>query len=50
MKVIFYCNADISDEYEFPDDASEEELSDAACDWVADNVIGYYDIVYEDEE
>ena len=50
MKVIFYCNADISDEYDFPDGISESELSDAANDWVADNVRGYYDIVDEDEE
>ncbi len=50
MKVIFYCNADISDEYDFPDDTSEWDLFDAANDWVADNVCGHYTIVDEDKE
>lgn len=49
MKVFFYCDAEESDEYEFPDDTSPGELNDAAADWVLDNVAGWYQIV-EDEE
>lgn len=47
MKVVFYCSMDESDVYEFPDDISEEELTDMACEWVADNVEGYWEEVDE---
>jgi len=50
MKVIFYTiGADDSDIYEFPDNTTEQELSDAANKWVADNVAGYYEIVDEED-
>lgn len=50
MKVVFYiASADESDEYEFPDNTSEIELQDAADQWVADNVRGYYEVLDEDE-
>ena len=49
MKVVFYCSGDESDEYEFPDDASEIELQEAADQWVADNVCGGYEILDDDE-
>jgi len=46
MKVVFYiASADESDEYEFPDDTSEVDLQEAADQWVADNVSGYYEII-----
>ena len=49
MKVVFYCSRDESDEYEFPDDTSEEELQEAADQWVVDNVGGGYEIIDDDE-
>lgn len=49
MKVVFYCSSDESDEYEFPDDTSEEELQEAADQWVTDNVGGGYEIIDDDE-
>ncbi len=49
MKVVFYiATVDESDEYEFPDDSSEEELQEAADQWVCDNIRGYFEII-EDE-
>lgn len=47
MKVVFYCSRDKSDVYEFPDDISEEELTDMAYDWVVNNVDGYWEEVDE---
>ena len=49
MKVVFYCSRDESDEYEFPDDISDEELQEAADQWVSDNVSGGYEITDADE-
>ena len=50
-KVVFYiASANESDEYEFPSDVSEEELQEAADQWVADNVSGCFDIIEDDEE
>jgi hypothetical protein len=49
MKVVFYiATVDESDEYEFPDDSSEEELQEAADQWVCDNIRGYYEIIEDD--
>ena len=39
MKVIF-----------FPDDTTFEELSDMACEWVSNNVCGFWKIVEEGEQ
>lgn len=49
MKVIFYCSANNSDVYEFPDDATELELFDAANEWVADNVGAWYEVIDEED-
>jgi hypothetical protein len=45
MKVKFYPNDIESDVIEIPDDTSEVELSDMACESVADNVAGFWMIV-----
>lgn len=47
MKVIFYPDDIESDVIELPDDISEDELNDMACDWVANNVAGFWDVVEE---
>lgn len=47
MKVKFYPNDIESDVIEVPDDISEDELNDMACDWVADNVAGFWKKVRE---
>jgi hypothetical protein len=39
-----------SDVYEFPDDATNEELETAANDWVADNIGAGYEIILDDED
>ena len=45
MKIKFF-PADIeSDVIEVPDDISEDELNDMACEWVANNVPGFYKII-----
>ena len=38
---MFYPNDIESDIIEVPDDISEDELDEMACDWVADNVAGF---------
>ena len=48
MKVVFFCSRDESDVYDFPDDTSEEDLSDAAADWLVDNVSAGYEIIEEE--
>ena len=50
MKVQFYPNDIESDVIEVPDDTSEEELNDMACEWVADNVAGFWRIVSGGEQ
>lgn len=51
MKVVFYiAYTDESDEYEFPDNTPEDELIEAANQWVCDNVSGYYEIIDDDED
>lgn len=47
MKIKFFPNDIESDVIEVPDDISEDELNDMACDWVADNVAGFWEEVQE---
>lgn len=47
MKVIFYPDDIESDIIEVPDDISEDELNEMACDWVAENIVGCWDVVDE---
>lgn len=47
MKVVFYPDGIESDVIEVPDDISEDELNDMACDWVANNVAGFWDVIEE---
>lgn len=47
MKVVFYPDGIESDVIEVPDDTSDDELDDMACDWVADNVAGFWDVIEE---
>lgn len=47
MKVVFYPDNIESDVIELPDDISEDELNDMACDWVANNVAGFWDVIEE---
>lgn len=47
MKVVFYPDDIESDVIELPDDISEDELNDIACDWVANNVAGFWDVIEE---
>ena len=49
MKVIFYPDDVESDIYDVPDDITEDELSDMACEWVADNVQGFLEVIGEGE-
>lgn len=50
MKVIFKCGADQSDIYEVDNDCDEDDLLDMACEWAADNVPWWYEIIKEDDE
>ena len=50
MKVMFYCNREESDVYDYPDYITHGELMDDAAEWVADNVPGYYMMVNERDE
>ena len=45
MKVRFYPDDIESDVIEVPDDITEDELYDMACDWICNNVSGFWDIV-----
>ena len=45
MKVVFYPNDIDSDIIEVPDDITIDELDEMACDWVADNVAGFWKVV-----
>lgn len=47
MKVVFYPDNFESDVIEVPDDISEYELNDMACDWVANNIAGFWDVIEE---
>lgn len=50
MKVVFFTLRDESCVYEFPDDVSEAELSDAAFEWMNDNVAPYYEILEDNDD
>lgn len=45
MRIRFYPDTFESDIIEVPDDITEEELNDMACEWVADNIPGYWTVV-----
>ncbi len=47
MRVRFYPDDFESDIIEVPDDITEDELNEKACDWVADNVAGFWKVVDE---
>ncbi len=49
MFVKFYCYSDESDVYEMEENMTEEELIDAACEWVCNNANVGYEIIEEDE-
>lgn len=50
MKVIFYPDDVESDIFDVPDDITEDGLSDMACEWVADNVVGFWEVIEGGEE
>lgn len=45
MKVKFFPDDIDSDVIEVPDDISEDELSDMACEWVSNNVSGFWRVI-----
>ena len=47
MKIRFFPDDIDSDVIEVPDDISEDELNDMACDWVANNVCSFWEEVNE---
>lgn len=47
MKVKFFPDDMESDIVTVPDDITEDELSDMACEWVADNVLGFWEVIGE---
>jgi len=47
MKVKFFPDDIDSDIVTVPDDITEDELSDMACEWVADNVLGFWEVIDE---
>lgn len=47
MKVRFFPDDIESDIIEVPDNITEDELYDMACDWVANNVCGFWEEVKE---
>ena len=49
MKIIIYPHDIESDVIEVPDDITEDELNDMACDWVVDNVAGCWKVIREDD-
>jgi len=48
MKVQFYPDTFESDIIDVPDDITEDELYDLACEWVDDNIQGLWRVI-EDE-
>lgn len=48
MRVIFYPDDWESDIIEVPDDITEDELNEMACDWVANNIAGFWKFIGED--
>ena len=47
MKVRFFPDDIESDIIEVPDNITEDELYDMACDWVSNNVCGFWEEVKE---
>ena len=47
MRVVFYPDDWESDIIEIPDDITEDELNEMACDWVANNIAGFWNVVDE---
>ena len=47
MRVRFYPDDFESDTIEVPDDITEDELNKMACDWVANNIAGFWKVVDE---
>ena len=47
MRVIFYPDDFESDIIEVPDGITEDELNEMACDWVANNIAGFWKVVDE---
>ena len=45
MKVQFYPDSLESDVIEVPDDISEDELYEMACEWVCDNIPGFWRVI-----
>ena len=45
MRVQFYPDDIDSDVITVPDDITEEELSEMACEWVSDNVCGFWKVI-----
>ncbi len=45
MRIVIYPDSISSDIIEVDDDITEEELNDIACEWVANNVVGYWEVV-----
>ena len=50
MRVVFYPDDIDSDVITVPDDITEDELSDMACEWVANNVPGFWKVLSRGEE
>ena len=49
MKVRFYPDDIDSDVIDVPDDITEDELNDMACEWVSNNVPGFWTVIESDE-
>ena len=47
MRVRFYPDDFESDIIEVPDDITDDELNEIACDWVANNIAGFWNVVDE---
>lgn len=47
MRVVFYTDYFESDIIEVPDDITKDDLDEMACEWVADNITGFWDVVDE---
>ena len=50
MKVRFYPDTFESDIIEVPDDITDDELNDMACEWVADSIPGFWEVLDRKEE
>ena len=49
MRVVFFPDDIESDIITVPDDIAEDELSDMACEWVANNVPGFWKVLSRGE-